>query len=319
MRSRRYARWVWVLAGGSVLALFVLWKGHAAPGRTPVAAVTRERAPVSAPVVAGPHALPPAHAPLLSNRASLQAYAQEGDAAAASRLFNDMAWCVKRVRLQAWMVALQSDPLWNQSTDAYFHAQGLDDPAGQREALASIERNAQRVLDTRRMCEGTDAMLSDGSIYGAMLQAARLGDTAASACALVAPYRGPKLTPGEAGAYAEETRRYAEAALRKGSWASVFALGMVSSPTVSDGGDAGYAQYTYRPDRAMQLRYWALLRHGLADGTADARTFDGGIALMSAAVTPAQRNEALRWADETYAKYFMSSGPSTASMSVCEY
>jgi len=266
-----------------------------------------------------PHTLPLANAPLLSDRADLQAYAGEGDAAAASRLFNDMAWCIERPRMLEWLAALQADPLWNRSTKAYFHARGLDDPVKQQEALASIQRNVQHILDTQQMCEGTEAMLADGAIYGAMLQAARLGDTAASACALVAPYAGPKLTPEQAAAYADETRRYAEAALRKGSWANVFALASVSSRQLSDGGGGGYEAYTYRPDPVMPLRYWALMRHGMAEGTEDAKTFDGGITALSSAVTPAQRDGALRWADETYAKYFSASGPSGAVMSMCQY
>jgi|GEM_PF-2840597 len=319
MSSGRSGRWTWLLVGAGIVALLVIWTGSPPPALDRASVATREHAPSPQPVVAARHTLPTADAHLLSNRASLQEYAEEGDAAAASRLFNDMAWCIKRHRMQKWLLDLQSDPVWNQSSEAYFHAWHLDDPIKQQEALASIERNAQRIQDTQWMCEGAETMLTDGSIYDAMLLAASLGDTAASACALVAPYRGPKLTPEQATTYASETHRYAEAALRKGSWANVSALAEVSGRLLSDGGDAGYGVYTYRPDQAMQLRYWALMRHGMADGTADAKTFDGGIAAMSARVTPAQRNEALRWADETYAKYFASSGPINAGMALCEY
>lgn len=319
MHLGRSGRWIWLLVGAGIVALLVIWTSRPPPALARVSVATRERASSLQPVAAARHTLPTANAPLLSNRANLQEYAEEGDAAAASRLFNDMAWCIERPRMQKWLLDLQSDPLWNQSSEAYFHARHLDDPAKQQEALASIERNAQRIQDTQWMCEGAETMLTDGSIYDAMLLAARLGDTAASACALVAPYRGPKLTPEQATTYASETHRYAEAALRKGSWANVSALATVSGRLLSDGGDAGYGAYTYRPDQTMQLRYWALMRHGMADGTADAKTFDGGIAVMSARVTSAQRNEALRWADETYVKYFASSGPINAEMALCEY
>jgi hypothetical protein len=319
MHLGRYGRWTWLLAGAGIVAFLVIRKGRPPQVPARVAVTAPERAPSPRPVVAARHLLPIANASLPANRVNLQEYAEEGDAAAASRLFNDMAWCIERPRMQKWLSDLQSDPVWNRSTEAYFHGRFLDDPARQQEARAIIERNAQRVRETPWMCEGTETMLADGSIYETMLLAARLGDTAASACALVAPYRGPKLTPEQATAYASETRRYAEAALRKGSWANVSALATVSGRLLSDGGDAGYGAYTYRSDQAMQLRYWALMRHGMADGTADAKTLDGGIAAMSASVTPAQRNEALRWADETYVKYFTSSGPSSAAMTLCEY
>ncbi|MDQ6647945.1 MAG: hypothetical protein M3Y93_12075 [Pseudomonadota bacterium] len=318
MHSGRWGWWAWRLVVACIVALLVAWASSPrVRARIPIPSGPRTLS--SRPEVAALRALPPAGAPLLLNRAHLQDYAEEGDAKAASWLFKDIAWCIERPRMQAWLTDLQSDPLWNQSAKAYFHARGFDDPAIQQKALASIERNAQRVQDTQRMCDGTSAMLSDGSIYLAMLLAARLGDSAASACALVAPYRGPNLTPGQATAYADETHRYAEAAVQKGSWANVSALATASSRLLSDGADAGYGDYANRPDMAMQLRYWALMRHGIADGTADARTFDGGIATMSASVTPAQRNEALRWADETYAKYFALSGPIRLDMALCDY
>lgn len=292
-------RWLSALAAVAVAAAIVgaYFAGRAGAARPPshvriaaedAAGADTAAAPLPAPIRGG--ALPAPGAPLKDHYAQLQARANAGDAAAATRLVRDLDRC-SRLRSDQWRNAGAADDLTAHSTEGMNAAQLRTYQA----LLEAMELRQQRERQDRALCAGVgDAMLA--GLVANIAQAARLGDEQARACYLE---RGPLYDarslirrPDALRGYRATATQLIDAGLAAGDWRVVDLLQRAYEP----GGQSLLAGLL-GADPLQHYRYLKLYRLGAEAHRAGA--LDQQLRAVAAGLSPAQIAQADAWAQNT--------------------
>lgn len=261
----------------------------------PVAAEGRAAAASHAPVpVAAGAALPPANAPLARAFAALQARADAGDRAAATRLYRDLSLCRRLARLEGDTRRYSDEVLGKRGER--LSGQGLQH---YRAELEAAEANERVLEDMRALCAGADgAML--GALAPNLLKAATLGEPYARACYLA---RGPGIDPAglldhpeRLSAYRGNARTLIERGIADGDWRVLDQVRAAYEP----GADTLLAAVV-GADPQQRYRYLKLFRLG---APAQAGAADADLAAAAAKLSPSQLAEADAWAARTYNQNF---------------
>ncbi|QWP77042.1 hypothetical protein J5226_01145 [Lysobacter sp. K5869] len=235
-------------------------------------------------------ALPAPGTPLKDNFARLQANANAGDAAAATRLVRDLDRC-NRLRSTQWRNAGATDALTRRSTDGMNAAQLRTYQA----LLEAMELRQQRAQQEQAMCDGVDERML-GSLVPNIAQAAKLGDEQARACYLergpLYDARGLIRQPDALRGYRATATKLVEAGLAAGDWRVVDLLQQAYEP-----GSQSLLGGLLGADPVQHYRYLKLYRLGAEAHRAD--QLDRQLAAVAAGLSPAQLAQADAWAQNT--------------------
>ncbi|MBO9663747.1 hypothetical protein [Dokdonella sp.] len=244
--------------------------------------------------------LPPSNAPLRDTFAGLQARANAGDAAAASRLFRDVNRC-SRLRGSEWKNSGASDDLTSKKTEGMTPEQLRT----YQILLDAMELRQQGVRESQNFCDDASQAMLD-SLVPNIAQAARLGDEDARACYLG---RGPLYDsrslidhPDALQTYRSDAKSMIDAGLAAGDWRVVDLLQQAYEP-----GAQGLLAGVVGTDPVQHYRYLKLYRLGAEQHRV--AQLDRQIAAAAANLTPAQVAEADEWAQSNLQNF---RGPSTA-------
>lgn len=239
-------------------------------------------------------ALPPANAPLKPNFAALQARADAGDLAAATRLYRDLDLCRGFARREGEV---------RRYSDELLAARGAAADPRQRESLrAGLEaaESNERALDAlRTQCAGLDP--SQLGALGSNLQtAALLGEPYARACYLA---RGPGFDaaglldhPERLSAYRGNARALIERGIADGDWRVLDQLRGAYEP-----GADGLLAAAVGKDPLQRYRYLKLFRLGAPPRPG---VSDEDLAMAAARLSPSQLADADAWAARTFNQNF---------------
>ncbi|MGH8032857.1 MAG: hypothetical protein ACREO8_10975 [Luteimonas sp.] len=225
----------------------------------------------------------------------LQARADAGDLAAATRLYRDLSLC-GRFRAMDWSNTLLADALLSGPVDAMAPVQ-LENYKAQLDAIESRKQNMQRL---HVLCDGTDAGMLD-SLVPNLQKAALLGEAHARACYVAvgpnydarALLRHPQWLDG----YRRSVSSLIDAGMAAGDWKIVDILRSAYQP-----GAEGLLSGVLGSDPDQYYRYLKLSRLGAGPGDSD--TLDQQLA-AAAAQLPAERlAEADDWAQTTFRRNF---------------
>jgi len=250
--------------------------------------------PTAASRAADSASLPPPGTSLAKIYDDLKARADGGDKEAASRLFTEAQHCFS-ARQEVRMLPRSANFFLEEDTSKL----SAEELSQREKHLANLEQRLAKVRAESALCEG----LSDEQLQLApiALQAAQLGDAAASDCYVsgILLYSGGLLDhPEWLAQYKSNAMTIAQAALERGDWRMVAALRNAYGETLSvvplgqlTGGDA--VQY---------YRYLKLQQLGATDKNAAAI----GRELVDAAqsLTAADQNAGDAWAQEMYSRFF---------------
>lgn len=260
---------------------------------------------------------PPLGMSLTDSYQPLLERARAGDAKAAIRLFENLSECLHVSRLDA---AFRADIKDKNSF--------LNNPGGfqlsakeQTKDLNVIQKELDEIQRADVLCRNLPDDFNDGRIYQAALQAARAGDADATACLLMAPYDSPRPTPKQGREYTAEVMRLAEDGLHQGNWNIASAMRFIYASWYVDGtgSHVGYQGFLKTPDPVKELQYSELIRLGTLDNTPEAASLDRGLSMMRSTLSPAQQAAADRWAQKTYASYFLHSGFVNPESTPCNF
>lgn len=254
--------------------------------------------------------LPPADVPLKDVFSDLQARANAGEKAAATRLYRELNHCV-RLRGINREYSRMTDETLGQNPGEMDSGQ-LDNYQAQLEA---IENNRHVLGKMQENCAGvSDTMYA--SLVPNLQRAAELGDADARACYLS---RGPLFDgrnsaahPEWFDAYRDHARTLIDAGIAAGDWKVVDVLRSAYEP-----GSASPLAGLLGSDPYQYYRYLKLYRAGAGqDGGAG---IDRQLADAAADLTPAQLGDADAWASETFSKSFQgrSSDAANAQSDAC--
>jgi hypothetical protein len=260
---------------------------------------------------------PPLGMSLKDSYQPLSERAQAGDAKAAIRLFDDLSECLRVSRMKALFQADIKD-----KNSFLNNPDGLQlDAKEQTKDLDVIQNELDEIQHADILCGNLPDDFNDGRIYQAALQAARAGDTDATACLLMAIWKSPRLTPGQGPQYADEVMQLAEDGVRQGNWNVASAMRFIYASWFVDGvgSHVEYQGFLKTPNPVKELQYSELIRLGTPDDTPEAAHLDRGLSMMRSAMNPAQQAAADRWAQETYARYFLRSGFVDPESPSCNY
>lgn len=234
--------------------------------------------------------LPAPNAPLKDHFAQLQARANAGDAAAATRLVRDLDRC-NRLRGAQWRNAGATEALTARSTEGMTAAQLRT----YQTLLEAMELRQQREREERAACAGVDERML-ASLTATIAQAAQLGDEQARACYLE---RGPLYDPRGLIRQPEALRSYRASAARlienglaAGDWRVVDLLQRAYEP-----GSTSLLGGLLGADPLQHYRYLKLYRLGAEAHRA--AELDRQLAAAAAGLAPAQRAQADAWAQNT--------------------
>lgn len=262
----------------------------------PVAAEGRAAAATLAPAASAPAgaALPPPGAPLGRAFAALQARADAGDLAAATRLYRDLGACRRLARMQR-EIRVYSDEVLAARADGASAQQRQALRAG----LEAAEANERALEALRAQCEGVDAAML-GSFAPNLQKAALLGEPYARACYLA---RGPGIDaaglldhPERLSAYRGHARTLVERGLADGDWRVLDQLRGALEP----GADNMLAA-ALGADAAQRYRYLKLFRLGAPPQPG---ATDADLAAAAAGLGPTQLAQADAWAARTFNQHF---------------
>lgn len=243
--------------------------------------------------------LPAPRTPLKYVFADLQARANAGDAAAATRLYRDLNLCRRYERLDRDNAKL-SDELLGQAVDR-MSPQQLQNYRAQ---LDAVESRGQTLGGLRALCDGASADMLD-SLVPNLQRAAQLGDAYARACYLE---RGPNYDPASLldhpqrlGDYRRETQQMIDAGIESGDWQVVNLLRGAYEPGASNLLSAVVGKQAYQ-----RYRYLKLFRLGAGSdrSIADPAQLDQDLRAASMKLTTAQITQADAWAEQTFTRNF---------------
>jgi hypothetical protein len=240
-------------------------------------------------------ALPLPGAPLKQTYDELKRRADAGDAAAASRLFRDTYHCVvARERLLSMPPA--AGLMFEDDTSKVSPEQLV----ARERYLAELEA---RLTDYRREtknCEGLNE--TQLLVTPIMLEAARLGDSAAGNC-YVDGYlmSDPQLFdhPEWLPEYKSNARAIAQASVARGDWGAVAQL---QHAYAKDGYGALLLTRIVAPDAVQNYRYLKLRRLGA--NAENARYYDRDLLFVAHGLSADEVAAGDAWAQDTYLRYF---------------
>lgn len=237
-----------------------------------------------------------------------RAAAERGDAAAASRLFNDATECLAAQRIDQRLTIQKTDKHSPINDPAAWHGEAPEI----LEKMASARQRADRSL---AMCADIGGKITNEKMYAIALTAAKLGDKAAIACFLTSvwPVDAKDIDPARAAYYRQEAEILKSNGIEKGDWRIVQAMNIAATDTLP----YGYAVYIQKTDSVARLRYFKLLRLGTFSGSEEAKNLDGSIEIMSERVPADAVPQADAWARDMYTKYYSTIPPNT-KMQPCD-
>lgn len=274
---------------------------EAANAEGPPAAKSASPAGKSAAAAAKGTSLPVPGTALKNTFATLQARANAGDAAAASRLLRDLDRC-NRLRASEWRNASAADDLTRRSTEGMSAAQLRT----YQMLLDTMQQRQQTVRDDQALCAGVGDEMLD-TLVANLAQAARLGDKQARACYLE---RGPLYDarnlldhPESLRSYRRDAARMIDAGLSAGDWRVVDLLRQSSQP-----GAQGLLTAMVGADPVQHYRYLKLYRLGAEPHRAAA--LDRQLAAAAGNLTAIQLGEADAWIQTTFRNGFQGNSTS---------
>jgi len=261
----------------------------------PVAAEGQAAAATLAPAaLAAAGAAPPPDLPLRRAFPALQARADAGDLAAATRLYRELEQCRGFARRERDV---------RRYSDELLAARGNAADPRQRDTLRAgleaAEAN-ERALDAlRAQCQGVDETML-GSLGANLHKAALLGEPYARACYLA---RGPGFDaaalldhPERMGAYRGTARALVERGIADGDWRVLDQVRGALEP----GADSLLAAAVGK-DPAQRYRYLKLFRLGAPPQPG---VTDEDLAMAAAKLSPTQLADAEAWATRTFNQNF---------------
>lgn len=243
--------------------------------------------------------LPAPRTPLKYVFADLQARANAGDAAAATRLYRDLNLCRRYERLDRDNARL-SDELLSQAVDT-MTAQQLKNYRAQ---LDAVESRGQNLGGLRALCDGANADMLD-SLVPNLQRAAQLGDAYARACYLD---RGPNYDPASLldhpqrlGDYRRSAQQMIDTGIENGDWQVVSLLRGAYEPGAANLLSAAVGKEAYQ-----RYRYLKLFRLGAGSdrSIADPGQLDQDLRAASMKLSAAQITQADAWAEQTFTRNF---------------
>jgi hypothetical protein len=259
--------------------------------------------------------LPPKGESLGSTYNLLVTRTAEGSGNAAKRLFNDVSECLRADRLDSAFSKAVNDKNWILNNPESFTGSGGDPDVNRKRALDQIESELDDIKHARRLCAGAPSDLNDGRIYRIALDAAQSGDTRATACLLIAPYKSPPVSTRDGEIYASEVLALANNAIKNGSWDVAIAMMYVYNGMPH----SGYSQYVTFVDPKKELEYSDLVRMGVPDGSPDAVHLDRRLKILSQSLSSEEASAAMAWAKRMYQNYFFTSGPAFSDSPPCRF
>jgi hypothetical protein len=239
--------------------------------------------------------LPASGTPLRLSFPQLQARADAGDLAAATRLYRDLSIC-NRLRGIDWAISGHAKEVLDEQVGGMKPDQ-LEEYRAQLDAVESNKRNMQRL---HNLCDGaSNAMLE--SLVPNLQKAARLGEEHARACYLS---RGPNYDasgfvnhPEWLAAYRGSVPSMIESGMEAGDWKVVDLLRNAYQPGAEDllTGVLGTDPYQY-------YRYLKLYRLGAEPHLVE--KLNKQMAAAAAQLAPAQVADADAWAERTFRQNF---------------
>lgn len=243
--------------------------------------------------------LPAPRTPLKYVFADLQARANAGDAAAATRLSRDLDLCRRYERLDRDNARL-SDELLGQAVDTMSPQQLKN----YRAQLDAVESRGLNLGGLRALCDGASAdMLA--SLVPNLQRAAQLGDAHARACYLD---RGPNYDqaslldhPQRLGDYRRSAQQMIDTGIENGDWQVVNLLRGAYEP-----GAASLLSAVVGKEAYQRYRYLKLFRLGAGSdpSAADPAQLDKDLRAASMKLTTAQITQADAWAEQTFTRNF---------------
>ena len=269
-----------------------------APARTEPSTTTAHR------VVAKLAPLPPPGTPLKDIYAELKARADAGDAAAASRLFRDIARCRLARRFERSLPDMLSvTPIRDDKKDS------ADQLVAQNKMLNFFQKQVDFVNQSESTCAGADVSILNDEIPAA-LGAAQLGDQRALDCYVGIEFMdAPDLLdhPEWLTQYKLNAMMLAQTALQNGDW---MVVSLLQDAYAGRLGSVLLGQLT-GTDLALSYRYLVLQRLGTNDQSAN--YLDRKIAELASSLTPDQISNANAWAQDAYSRYFKGSTSNQSS------
>lgn len=313
-RSLRIYVIIGILLTGALVSYFA---GHAfeAPPAKTAASGPPKVSPSQAADLKQTTRLPPPGEPLIASSKILVAESAAGSSLAATRLFNDSRECLEVKRLQPMVQTLQKNRALILDPGSPIGKSMASDLQRQA-AIAQIDANIKKASSGDALCQGSDALLENGHIYAIAMRAAELGNNAAAACLLSAPYDSGTISDQQGKQYRSEAYRLAEEAVSRGSWQAAMALSLAYNGQLKG---TGYASYTEEINPEKEYQYTRLIRLGVPDGSPEAVMLDKQLSAMTSALNPDQEFRADTWADQMYKNSFFYSGVPSPSVSPCEY
>jgi len=241
--------------------------------------------------------LPPPGTPLKDNFDELKARADAGDAAAASRLFQDLQHCREAQRLNQFLPAVASRMLNGGLPSTADAAQRSD------RALGMVQRGLDFAQSNATLCADlTPEQMAD--LVPATLQAAQLGDPQASDC-----YVGANLNnwpdvlnnPDWISQYKSNALPLATAALQQGDWAVVGLLASANSGTIRNNNMLNQVTGT---NIQQAYTYAKLMSLGQPTGTNPSARSNNALSTLGSQLSADQIQAADAQAQSMYQQYF---------------
>jgi hypothetical protein len=241
--------------------------------------------------------LPPAGTPLAQIFDELKARADAGDAAAASRLFDDLQHCATAQRLGQFLPAVANRMLSG------------DLPSG-ADALARSDRELDRVQRDLEFQQGSVALCAGltpmqlGTLVPATLAAAQLGDMQAADC-----YVGANLNawpdvlnnPDWISNYKNNALPLATAAVQQGDWPMV---GMLASANAGNPRSNNMLNQITGTNAVQAYTYARLMSLGQPSDAPPSSRSTNALSTLSSQLTPEQIQQADAQAQQMYQQYF---------------
>lgn len=222
--------------------------------------------------------------------AELQARANAGDVAAATRLYRDLSLC-GRFRGMEWASSRIDDEILSEKIEGMDPAQ-LENYQLQLDAVEGRKQAVQRI---RHLCEGASDVMLD-SLVPNLQKAAMLGEEYARSCYLK---RGPNYDmrsftnhPELLEAYKNSASSLVESGIAAGDWKVVDLLREAYQP-----GSESLLSGLLGSDSLQYYRYLKLYRLGAEDYRVEG--IDRQLAAAARNLTPAEIADADSWAQMT--------------------
>ncbi len=242
-------------------------------------------------------ALPPPGTPLKEIFDELKARADAGDAAAASRLFQDMQHCAAAQRLGRFLPAFANGML-----NGNLPSSPDEIERGDRQ-LDRVQRGLEFQQANAAMCAGLSPKQM-AALVPATLAAAQLGDPQAADC-----YVGANLNawpdvldnPNWISDYKNNALPLANAAVQQGDWAMV---GLLASANAGNPRNNNMLNQVTGTDTLQAYTYAKLMSLGQPADTPPSSRSTNALSMLSSQLTPEQIQAGDAQAQSLYQQYF---------------